>query len=280
MGKNKGLCTICGKGGKLTFEHVPPKASYNEKGLELFKLDHWFAKGETGQMTGGAPQPDGSGMVSLCKSCNEKTGAWYVPEFAKLVRDGITLHQHLDEYSAGDDPGKSMTPRFVHVGIRQIRPLPLLKEVVAMLLAVNGPEFGKKNPALVQFVLEKESRGLPDRYRIFLSLFRGPMARFAGLSVAVHTDIGTITLMTEVAYPPFAYLMTIDSTPELSIGEVTDWANADWNVTRDVTLDLLIAFAHTPYPGDYRSRAAIDAEVAKNRAALDGAADAGSVSGE
>ena len=105
------------------------------------------------------------------------------------------------------------------------------------------------------------------------------MARFAGLCVAVHTDMGTITYMTEVAYPPFAYLMTVDSTPELSIGEITDWAKAEWHETRDVTLDLLVAFGHTPYPGDYRSRAAIDAEIAKNKAALDSAADAGFLSG-
>ena len=29
LGRNKGICTLCGKGGPLTFEHVPPEASGN-----------------------------------------------------------------------------------------------------------------------------------------------------------------------------------------------------------------------------------------------------------
>jgi hypothetical protein len=269
VGRTKGLCSICGKGGKLTFEHVPPKSSYNEEGLKLFTLDHWLSKGETGEMTGGAPQPDGTGMVSLCKSCNENTGSWYVPEFAKLVHAGITLHQELNRRSAGDDPDKSANARVIRVVIKQMRPLPILKEIVAMLLAVNGPGFGQKNPALVEFVINKESRGLPSRYRIFLSLFRGPMARFAGLSTALRTDTCAITLLTEVAYPPFAYLLTIDSTPDIPIEEITAWVNAESLEVRDVELDLLVAFGHTPYPGDYRSRAAIDAQIARNHTAVE-----------
>lgn len=263
MGRNKGVCSICGKGGKLTFEHIPPKAAYNETGVELYGIEDWLRR-EDGGLSGGAPQPDGSGLYSICKSCNELSGAHYLPAFAKLVHAGIDLHSQIRERWGDDGPDKQLKPRVATVGIKAVRPLLLAKQMLAMLLAVNGPHFGRKNAALVNFVLDPHSRGLPDRYRLFLSLFSGPMARFVGLSVVVRP--GGRSLLTEVAYPPFAYLLTVDSPPELPVGDITAWADADRAEVHDVTVDLMIAFGHTPLPGDYRSRASVDAEAARNRA--------------
>lgn len=264
MGRNKGLCSICGKGGKLSFEHIPPKAAYNEAGVELYGIDDWL-KREDGELSGGVPQPQGTGLYTICKSCNELSGRHYVPEFAKLVHAGIQLHVQLSERWGDDDPDGHLEPRVATVGIQAVRPLLVVKEIVAMLLAVNGPAFGTRNRALVDFVLDPNTRGLPDRYRLFLSLFSGPLARFAGLSFVASP--GRTSWLTEVAYPPFAYLLTLDSPPELPVGDITAWVDAERTETRDLTLDLLIAFGHTPLPADYRSRARVEQEVAQNRSA-------------
>lgn len=40
----------------------------------------------------------------------------------------------------------------------------------------------RQNPDLAGFVLDKDHKGLPEKYRIYLTQFWGPMARFVGLS--------------------------------------------------------------------------------------------------
>ena len=54
MGKEKRLCSICGKGGKLTFEHVPPKATYNDQAhLKRLTLDgEWHHHPEPSRIRG------------------------------------------------------------------------------------------------------------------------------------------------------------------------------------------------------------------------------------
>jgi hypothetical protein len=44
--------------------------------------------------------------------------------------------------------------------------------------------------------------------------------------------------------------VTVYSTPELPIGEITDSAKSEWHELRDVTLDLLVVLGHTLYPAD------------------------------
>ena len=40
MSRNKvyGKCRICGKEGKLTFEHIPPRATFNKQSARVVKL--------------------------------------------------------------------------------------------------------------------------------------------------------------------------------------------------------------------------------------------------
>src|SRR6266511_3846477 len=98
MAKNKGICTICGKGGKLTFEHVPAKATGNDEEVVVYGIEQWLARDlETGEMPGGYIQPKGTGAISICKACNEYCGTWYVPEFAKFVRTGIKFFWDLKD---------------------------------------------------------------------------------------------------------------------------------------------------------------------------------------
>src|SRR5687768_1416234 len=92
MAKNKGICAICGKGTKLTFEHVPAKAAGNEEDVTVYGIEEWLSRDlESGEMPGGYVQPQGTGAISICKPCNEYSGAHYVPEFAKFVHTGIKI---------------------------------------------------------------------------------------------------------------------------------------------------------------------------------------------
>jgi len=268
VAKNKGICAICGKGTKLTFEHVPPRAAGNVEDAVVYGIEEWLSRDlATGEMPGGYIQPDGTGAISICKTCNEYAGRWYVPEFSKFVHAGIGIFHQLKEVTVAEADA-STDWKAVEFSIAGMRGLPVAKQIITSLLAINAPEFSEKNPALREFVLDREMRGLPERYRLYMCLYAGPLARFAGLAVEVNTLTEQAVYMTELAHPPFAYLLTIDSEPSQPTGEITVWTTRDFEEKRDERLALMLGFGHTALPGDYRSKAKVDTEAAAHNAIL------------
>jgi hypothetical protein len=268
MARNKGICAICGKGTKLTFEHVPPRAAGNDEEVRAYGIEEWLARDlDSGEMTGGYVQPEGSGAFSICKSCNEYSGAWYVPEFAKFMRSGINLLREIGKPAVERADG-ALEWNVVEIEVKDMRALPVAKQAIASLLALNAPEFAEKNPDLREFVLNREARGLPANYHLYSCLFAGPIARFAGLAVEFNVVTGKAVYMTELAHPPFAWLMTIDSEPSQPMGDMTEWTTRALDETRNERLRLPLGFGHTGLPGDYRSKAKVEAERAANDALL------------
>jgi len=145
------------------------------------------------------------------------------------------------------------------VEFADIHPLRFLKQVVTMLLSANGPAFGTSNPKLATFVLDREQQGLPERYDFFLSFFRGPLGRMIGLSP--FYDGRSWSNRTEIAFPPFSYLMTIDSPNAiLPAGNISHFANYAYDEMASIQLNMVVGFGHTPIPGDFRSMADIEAD--------------------
>jgi hypothetical protein len=136
-----------------------------------------------------------------------------------------------------------------------------------MLLATSPPHLTLDHPDLGDFVLERTRTGLPDRYRFYLSLFAGPNARSTGVAVRFSESRSRIDTLVEVAFPPYAYVMTIDSEPEaIETCDITEMANVGYNQRADLELDLLIGFGHTPYPADYRTKAMVERDRERNEA--------------
>jgi hypothetical protein len=75
----------------------------------------------------------------------------------------------------------------------------------------------------------------------------------------------------EVAWPPYAYVMTIDSEPgALETVDITAMVDFGYEERVDFHLDLLIGFGHTAIPVDYRTIAMIERDRALNQADADG----------
>ena len=144
------------------------------------------------------------------------------------------------------------------------RPARFLKQVVTMLLAMSSPEFGELHPDLRAFAQDAEWVGLPDRYQFYLTLYAGPIVRFVGAAGLMrNVGIGPIetSFVTELAYPPFAYVLSIDeATPVLETGNISGFADLKIEQTATVELQLITGYGHTVLPLDYRSRAAVEAE--------------------
>ena len=85
---NYGICHICGKHCKLTFEHIPPRDALNKGPARMMSGDELIKK-YRGEQSRYRNQQKGMGRYSLCSSCNNNTGQWYAPAYK--IREPYTV---------------------------------------------------------------------------------------------------------------------------------------------------------------------------------------------
>ena len=142
--------------------------------------------------------------------------------------------------------------------IEGIRPLAMAKQIITMLLVVNGVEFTALRPDLREFVLDRDRTGLRD-IQLYLALYLGPVARFVGVSGKTDSETGDQFVMTEIAYPPFSYLASLDEPPPLlRVGNVTGLADIPYATRATLDVEVLVGFGHTPLPTDFRTAAQVE----------------------
>jgi hypothetical protein len=259
-----GSCRICGKVGVLSFEHVPPRAAFNRGRVEQFSVEQWLARVDGKPVTRGRIQQRGTGGFTLCESCNNLTGRLYAPELESLSRAGAQIIAGLPPAAEQE---ANLEQAFVNGKIVGARPLRLAKQIVAMMLAINSDGFGRPDPEQPAFVHDPRLRGLPTRYQLYLVVYQGPTLRHVPLSARLAPDTGVAHYISELAHPPFAYVLSIDEpSPALPIGNISHFADFDFDETAELELQLLVGFGHTMYPLDYRTQAALDRDVAADQA--------------
>lgn len=190
----------------------------------------------------GTIQQRGAGGYTLCASCNNTTGSWYAAEFVKWCRLGMA---HLQ--ASGGRPSLVL--------VHDLQPLAVVKQIVTMFFSVNGLAMQAKNPDLVRFVLNREVRGLPSDIRLFVYYALGPHIRSTGVMASLNLDEGSHTLLSEITFPPFGYVMTYgDEPPDARLIEITHFARSPYGESTLSELPLSALETHTLIPGDYRSR--------------------------
>lgn len=170
----EGHCAICGQHGPLSFEHVPPRKAFNDKRTWYADfVEKVHASAADGRARGRQLQR-GQGGYSLCERCNNDTGAWYAPAFVDWCVDSMAILERL-----GGEP-----PRVIQV--RHCRPLPILKQVLAMFCSVNPTIVGPQNPSVRKFLLDRDARGFWPKLRVFTYYTRsrgtGAWSRSSGSS--------------------------------------------------------------------------------------------------
>jgi hypothetical protein len=146
----------------------------------------------------------GMGAYSTCKKCNNDMGGWYARAFVEWCVEG-----HLILEKSGG------RPRLVYS--HRIYPLRAIKQLIAMFFAINGPEFrtagqGGKNEELVWLLKNKEARGLPTGYRFFAYYNPGSVPRMNNIGAIVNFNTGKDSVFSEITFPPFGFVMALDST--------------------------------------------------------------------
>jgi hypothetical protein len=250
--KVTGICHICGANGPLSFEHIPPEKAFNYRPVIGVQFEDAIKLGPGSEIRGPIQQK-GVGAYTLCGKCNNNTGSWYGTYFVDWCYQGLELllraHKEISVF------------HFFY-----IYPLHIIKQIVTMFFSVNNPEYANANPELVRFVLNKDKKYLPDYYRFFVYLNKGSRIRTSGVIAGIPTQSGkTIKVFSEIAFPPYGYVMTFRSLPpDKRLCEITDFSRYNYNDLIPIPLKLPILPTHLYVPCDYRTKKEILGDYKKN----------------
>jgi hypothetical protein len=248
MATDWGTCHLCGQRKVLTYEHIPAQAAYNSEPATMYGLEHWLARGANDEMSGGDLQERGAGANTLCTRCNSTvTGSRYVPELKKWAQAGASIVSSV--FKDRDAPGNA-----IEFNLKDVYPALFLKQIVAMFASINTPTFMDSHPALREFALNLEAVSLPEQYRFYLAFThpRSTIARFAGLSAKLTAGVWGATWVTDIVWPPFGYILTIDEPgPFLPIGDISDFAKFRHNQRVSLKCQLPVLEFKQPYPGEF-----------------------------
>jgi hypothetical protein len=203
------------------------------------------------------------GGRTLCSVCCETVADWYVPEFRRWTAMGTEL---IETGSPVDKLNADPHPTWTTAELRNVKPARFLKQLMTMLVAIAPPGFGTdQHPELAAYALAPGRRGLPARYHMYLSLYRGPLARFVGYSAELDARTGTPTELLEVAYPPFSCVLSLGGHAGIETTNISEFAELGIDEACIVDLDLLDGFGHTPFPADFRTLAAVERDRESER---------------
>jgi hypothetical protein len=235
-----GTCHICGQVGDLSEEHVPPRAAFNK--IRYIAHESRFIEVlPPGARAKGKIEQGGVGMYTLCERCNNNTGDWYADGLVGFCRQAMEVLEKTDGQPSIYYPYR-------------IYPLQVLKQVVTMFFSVNNAQFGRRQPNLVRFILNRDQRYLPPGFRFYLYYNTSNWRRYVGLSGVLDLSKGRSTLISEINFPPFGYVMTTgEDPPHQGLFEITYFDRYPYDCCDLMSLRLPLLETHTSFPGDYRA---------------------------
>ncbi len=186
--KHIGTCCICGREGKLTFEHIPPHKASNGFPLKLYNVGKYITENNARYSS----LQNGAGAWTLCSSCNNLTGAWYGNAYVEFASQGITYYRKKAA-------GIIAVPYTIY-------PLRVFKQIVSCFASVNGANWCKENPAFRDFLLNPKSRSFPDDVDIRMYLQSSGRCKLNGIEFVADVSTGDQFCGSEFAYPPFAFV--------------------------------------------------------------------------
>ncbi len=142
-----------------------------------------------------------------------------------------------------------------YLHIATLSPLPVIKQIATIFLARYGDSFTfDKKESLVRFVLNKEQRYLDPKYRFWVyQVAPGPLRDVPPCGIFDAKSSAT-TFGAEFAFPPFGYMMTLDSSPnDNRLCEITHFARYSHLDITQIALQMAVLPNHGPTLGDFRS---------------------------
>ncbi|MEY8443370.1 hypothetical protein AALA52_03815 [Lactococcus ileimucosae] len=193
-------CRLCGKEAKLTEEHIPPKAAFNNVKRKLTRdrdsqdillgektfeeVNGYYKKGQT--------------FKTLCSSCNNFLGTEYVPEYVRLA---VNL---MYSYKKEGCLPKHNTYYFIEM---PLRPLNFLKQVLSMFCSIVNEGFNEQFD-FKNYILHKEENGkFSEKYKVGMYGFVGKQGFAGGPVIRINLDKSPPDIICKIEFVPFGFML-------------------------------------------------------------------------
>jgi hypothetical protein len=240
---------------QLSFEHVPPRAAFNDRPVLRAHIEQLMGGSANLDSPSGMIHQKGAGRSTLCEHCNNLTGHWYGAAYVDWAYQGMQI-------VVGTNGAPTLIYNF------RVFPLRVIKQVTCMFFSANSPGFlGERRAELVRFVLNRDAQCLPTYVRLYTFYTLGPRSRSIGAS-GLLTGLGTGSsktfVMSEVTFPPFGFLMTLDCpSPDERLCDISEFSHFAYKARRTLSMKLPVMPIYSYLPGDYRSREQVQCDAAK-----------------
>ena len=250
-------CHLCGTNEvQLTKDHIQPQCAFNEKNrrhvrldspLELSTLQRPAPYGKAWREIYYEIQPDrpiagGIYRRTQCEQCNGLLGEYYDAHLGQFCHDAVA------NLKLGN----------IHIVQKTYRqtiryPLSLLKRILAMFFSINGSNFVHAQPELSKFIREPENRELPPRFHVFVGYNTNDMVSHIPYQVRARIGTGIHCQFSQIAHPPFVYLLAIDSPrPDSRLVEFTRFTQYAYGEEANIEEEFVVMPTNNCFAGDFR----------------------------
>ena len=239
--KDDGICCLCGKYRKLTFEHIQPESCGNNKRVFRFSLDDVIKNKiymKNGKLRGVKIIQQGFGLRSICKSCNNYAGLHYINAYKLFYEQGLKIY-------------KNNSSLIVNLSCSNIYPLKIIKEILMMFVSVNVNNTLGRN--FENYLLNKDNQEFPKGYNIY-AYFTEDIYSFALFSEAQRYINGEIAIScySLVSFKPFGFILTYNSLPSPKFNNICNIrAFTKYKYDEQESLKLPLRVINNPDPFNF-----------------------------
>ena len=189
----KGICALCQEEKVLTFEHVPPRAAFNNKPLFVKKAEHLFPlpveEGKINYSYGKRHLSNrGFGYERLCKECNNNTGARYANDYVEFAKQGMIILQSIKDKKEVDTVSETVVKFKL-----KIKPLNIFKQILLMFVTIDASNIVGNTAKMKSFLENKESNDFPTEINVFMYCTSSDVKRRIGYSFGLHYLVENIS---------------------------------------------------------------------------------------
>lgn len=257
--KKYGICKICKKYEKLTFEHIPPKSAFNADPIRIYSVNDslktitdsnikpWdFSEVEY------KLEQKGNGYYSLCENCNSKTGAYYVNHYQMIAHAFVAFMANTFDSNQEE----------IDVVAENIKPLLFLKQILTMFASITNI---CDDEDMKTFILEKENSIFnSNKYKVYMSIFGGGIRRISGWSVFHYNNENY--LISEIVAVPFIFVLlgNVDKIKNNQLQniikgfDITSFCKYKYNDEIEIPLTLSINECNTIMPINYSKKSDLE----------------------
>ena len=232
----EGVCHLCGR-KEVSREHTPSRAAFNSKDLIALRIAkplqnflRWVPEIQQG----------GNVNQSLCRLCNNQSGAWYNPAYVKLARACYKIAQ------------ESNANQHVEVKVNTY-PVRILKQALVHLVASSQPGLTEKYPLLREFLINKENslEDVPFRMGLYARVNKG--SRSTGVAFGANFQEEAVEISSEFSFWPLGWVLAFEGTSLDDLTDVTSWGREGYYDKKEIEVMLPCHWAIQAYPRDFRS---------------------------